>query len=350
MGITFRNINTLFNDLAQTLSQVGSRLTNFRQGSGLYTLSRAWLALLARTEVELRDLVLSFYVQLATGDDLDRRVEDFGLKRKDGSYASGRISIVANLPTVAVLPRYSLVQVPNSNISFLTQTEVTVGGRNAVTVDVISTSPTAISLPAGSRLVIPALPNAVVTTIQAIQGGSPPETDKELRQRFQDFILSLQESTLRGVRRSVLAIPGVTQVMILDQYPIQGVFTVVYDTSTPDPNDLLPSVRGAVETAKGLGVPYQIIPVVRRKVDLLIRVTYVNSSVVKEAELDITRVLSNIKPGIGVPINISTLVSSILRANKGIVDVAVLSPGNNIVPREFERLVINSFKVERLIL
>jgi hypothetical protein len=186
--------------------------------------------------------------------------------------------------------------------------------------------------------------------VQAIQGGSPPESDKELRQRFQDFILSLQESTLRGVRRAVLAIPGVTQVIILDQYPIQGVFTVVYDTNTPDPNDLLLSVKGAVETTKGLGVPYQIIPVIRRKIDLLIRVTYVNSSVVNEAELDITRVLSNIKPGIGVPINISTLISSILRANKGIVDVAILSPGNNIVPREFERLIINSFKVERLIL
>lgn len=350
MSISFRNINVLFNDLAQTLGQLGSKLTNFRQGSGLYTLSRAWLNLLARSEVEFRDLVLSFYSQLATGDDLDRRVNDFGLKRKDGTYASGRITIVPNLTTVATLPRYSLVQTVNGSESFLTQTELTLGGRNATSVDVISVNPVALNLPAGSRLRIPALPDAVVTVLQSIQGGSPPETDSELRKRFQDFILSLQESTLRAIRRSVLAIPGVSQVLILDQYPIQGVFTVVYDTTTNDPNSLLESVKGAVEITKALGVPYQIIPVIRRQINILVRVTYLNPFVVNEAELDVTNALSSISLGINTSLNISTLVSTILRANKGIVDVAVLSPGSNVVPREFERIVISSFKVERIIL
>lgn len=351
MAITYRNIDTLFNDLVTALQQSGSKLTNFLPGSGLYTLSRAWISLLARTEVEFRDMVHSFYVQLATGDDLDRRVGDFGIRRKLGTSSSGRVTIIPQDNTIAVLPRGTLIQAQSGQNSYITEEEAVIGNRNTFDVRIRSIQPVSVSIPVGTRLRLTALgENTTVVVSETISGGLFDETDAELKARFQDFILSLQEGTYRAIRSRVLALPNIQKVLVLDQYPIQGAFTVVYDNELNDSSAFINSVRDRVEQVKPIGIPYQVIPVRVIPVSLRIRVTYRNSIVINEAEQDISRALELIQPKMGEPLLVSRITNVVLRANTGISDVVLINPTSNIVPNVFERVAISSFQIERVLL
>lgn len=90
---------------------------------------------------------------------------------------------------------------------------------------------------------------STVTNAVACSGGVDEETDDEYDSRFREFILGLAQSSVPGIKASVLAINGVKSCSIVEHFPPEsGYHFTVYaeDGSGTLPDDLLTTVENVV--------------------------------------------------------------------------------------------------------
>lgn len=128
-----------------------------------------------------------FSVATATGTYLDKLVADFGITRKGAISAEGSVTIRGNIgATVHVGDK-----VAAGNVIFSIQAERTISGAEGVTVPVVCDMPGAAgNVAAGAINRFPVtLPNILsVTNAEPTSGGADEEIDRELRERFSEYV------------------------------------------------------------------------------------------------------------------------------------------------------------------
>jgi uncharacterized phage protein gp47/JayE len=170
---------------------------------------------------QMVNVLNAFYINTATGVDLDRRGTDFNLPRFLNSssvvtlFFSGTIGTLVPAGTIC----YSAASGNTPQLNFITQNDGTVGPTG---ITAICTTTGAIGNVSPNTIVnIQNNPNfsliTSVTNPSAAVGGFDQESDASYRTRIIAYLTSLSQGTVNAITSALLNIPtaGITEVKIL---------------------------------------------------------------------------------------------------------------------------------------
>ena len=183
----------------------------------------------------MEDLYYSNFVSTAVGDNLDLLGEDVGLVRRD-LFAGGEVRVKINMPVPGrtyVLPAGAILVTAEPVLAFYTTASVTLSAdtlQATVAVRAFVRGPDGNNIPADTlfdidptyqRIYLNDLGAATITgqNLQPFTGGTLKEDDELYRTRLLGLPRNLW--TLESVRRAVLDVDGVIDVLLFD--PLGGV-------------------------------------------------------------------------------------------------------------------------------
>ena len=174
-AIRQRMLNNMFNDIDK---REGSFVSNMVSPVGVE---------FAKYYMELDNILSIMFLEDATNEFLDKKVYDFGIERKQGSFSRGYIKITGENGTF--IPQYSEV-LSQSGLMFFTMSDVWIN-EGVATVEVEASN-------VGAEYNL--IPNSIdkfskeiygvvsVTNEEEFTEGASVETDEELRERFFEII------------------------------------------------------------------------------------------------------------------------------------------------------------------
>ena len=288
MAFNFKSFSDIYNDIVGSLRAQNSKLTDMNQGSRLYGLTRAFTSSLSLGWIGLAELKSLFFVQSSFGEDLDKKIADFGMTRNPGSYATGSILVYPDVAgkSVTLGDRISNA---DGNILFdvLTTTEIEFPYTS---VPVVAASVGAeYNLPAGTTLFglgggLESMTLIVASNgldvegnpTGAISGGVSKESDDEVKARFIDYLKSLARGTRIAIEQALKGTPGVGSVIVEEAKPVPGWITVtVSDTFGELPITLQTAIEQTLTDWGVAGMGYVIQPIARKEFSITVTV-YVN--------------------------------------------------------------------------
>jgi len=191
-------------------------------------------------------LYYSAYLDTATGDSLDKVVRILGVSRKTATNATGQVTFSGTDGTV--VPTGTSVET-ETGIVFLTTEDGTIAS-GTVTVDVEALNAGISGNVASGSIVVITSPIAGVTSVtnaSATTGGTDVETDTALRLRTLDALDLAGKATLDALKAAVLAVDGVTNVLVTENVATHVVTIYVQGLSSPntDVDDAILDTRSA---------------------------------------------------------------------------------------------------------
>lgn len=281
--LNLRSIDDLQAMFFSSLALNNSPLTDESQGSTIYTLSRAFAALQADTDVRLSKVLKSFFISEAEGPDLDARVKDFGLVRQPGTPAQGYVLIKPELTAISLLPQTILIE-PLTTLQFVTLNTSPITAEPLLDTRVAVTAlegGTASNLPAGTFLLIqgqPRVSSYVGTERKAdgsyctpLSGGSNLENDLQLRIRATSYIQSRRGTTVRSIRSELMKDPSIEWVHIRERLP--GLIEVWLDSPVPLSPSVIKALTSVVDSIRPAGVLASVFQVSRFNLSIEVRLS-----------------------------------------------------------------------------
>lgn len=173
-----------------------TELTDVAEGSVLLSLLQTIAEQIAEADTRLASIREQFTLSGASGLDLDERAEELGLTRLSATNATGTITLIRDDSTASlIVPRGSVVGRSDSNVTYTTQSAVTLGigiseADVAITANTTGTSGNA---PTNVITTIIDMPEAItsITQTDAIGNGQAQESDVQLRARATRHLNSL---------------------------------------------------------------------------------------------------------------------------------------------------------------
>jgi uncharacterized phage protein gp47/JayE len=317
-------------------SLAGGPLSNFSPYSNVYILYRAVAIAIAEQDSLIEGMVSGFHLATATGIDLDRRANDYGLSRLAGGGSKGWV--LAKSSENVLLQAGVLLTDPTSRYQYEVKEKVYVGVGVEIPIYVQSTSGTVSSnLPSGTYLTSSFYPSmsfvvgryrdtSTGAAIGAIEGGSDRESDTLLRARLLQHLRNRSTSNRDSIYLAVRSVPGINKVILMEHDPITGYFTVYVDTNDAT---LLTKVRAVVDTVKAAGISYLLRPMTPTFINIEISVLGardINSDVLRAA---LTSMIENTPPV--SPIYLDSIRATALKV-AGVSRVVTIIPNTDILP------------------
>lgn len=268
-----RTLTDLINTFKQALAETGSPLANFQYGSNTWALMRSIASVIQAQEAQTETLTSRFYLNDATGLDLDLRAEDFNQFRLEATPSQGHVLVRSTSPEI--LPAGTLLTAANgvqvSLLSGITASSVEL----PVPVRSLTTSPLANLLP-GTALTNAAYPTLTATVgryrftnglaQEGLRGGVSVESDAQFRNRIQ---LSFRSNLTNLQSLIAEAVPSIGEFYVQDQSPAPGYVTLYVSSRQQTELDAL---RTALERVRPVGVAYRIEPLRYRPISIQVRV------------------------------------------------------------------------------
>lgn len=343
-----RTITQILSSMRDSL--VGTALSNFSPYSNVYILYRAVAIALVEQDSIIDGMVSGFHLATATGADLDKRANDYGLTRLSGSGAKGWV--LAKSTESVLLQAGTLLTDPTARYQYEVKEKVYVGVGVEVPIYVQSTSGTANSnLPAGTNLTSSFYPSMTFVvgryrntstdgTVGEVGGGTDREDDASLRSRLLQHLKNRSTSNKDSIYLAVRSVPGISRVILVEHDPITGYFTVYVDTND---STLLNTVRNVVDKVKAAGVSHLVRPLIPTPINIEI-------SVLGDRDIDSDVLRANIVSLIeGTPPTNTIYLDSIRAAAlkvSGVVKVISITPNTDILPmRQGQVYVAGTIKI-----
>lgn len=237
---------------------------------------------------QLEVLLSAMFLKDIGGEMLDKRAEEYGIKRKLGTKSVGKVTFTGISNTV--IPKGSLVAT-NSNILFKTSIEVIIPtGETKVLADIVSTEiGSKNNVLTGSIVNIPSSINGITTVYNETEtfGGTDKETDDSLLKRVLHLI---QNSATSGNKAHykmwALEVNGVGDAKVFPTHYGNGTVLVLPITSEKQAptDDVVENIKTYIESKRPIGAKVTV---------LAPNVVSVNVSA--EITLDGTKTLEDIK-------------------------------------------------------
>jgi len=208
-----RQVTDVQREIYRQLALNGSYLTDRTPGSVLYSLTRSFAAAALAGDQLLFDLSQDFFLSTARGERLDYRAAEYGVFRRQATYAHGYV-LVRPREGDFVLRKGTVFIEPIRGTQFLStlDRELTIPEEVEVKVPVVAARPGREgNLAAGTRLILPTgmdneLALAVEVTVGIsrnlqgevtgqITGGADEESDEQLRTRARRQLLTRNSCT-----------------------------------------------------------------------------------------------------------------------------------------------------------
>ena len=238
------------------------RLTDLNPGSIIYTLLAADAVGDDALGLQIFMTRNAAYITTASGTDLDNKVADLGLTRKDPVAASGGFTFRKNNPATAttIIPSGSMITtVPTPSkaaVVFITDHDVTlaIGQTRVVVPATCQTAGSSGNIAAGVQLLISsAVPGLDTVTLETgIFDGADRETDNDLRARGLAAFPALARGTVISYQEIALSIAGIGEAIVVPRNRGPGtldIFVMGPDNSIPS-DETLALVQAAVDLEK----------------------------------------------------------------------------------------------------
>jgi uncharacterized phage protein gp47/JayE len=217
-------VSQTYDQILQTLvayMAAQSQATDANVGAVVRTFFEATALVLDNAYFQMINVRNAYYINTATGTDLDRRGTDYGLPRYIDTTAAVNLDFSGYAGTV--VPSGTICYAPATDttpqISFITQSDAIIGTQSASALCL--TEGLAGNVDAGAITEIQNNPNSTlitgVTNTAKSSGGYDQESDTAYRERIIAYLTSLSQGTANAIRSALLNIPGagITQVDVL---------------------------------------------------------------------------------------------------------------------------------------
>ncbi len=273
-----------------TANEIQSRiLTRLRDEAGITADSSSSVARALANSVtdsvlnlwqQLAESYKSASIQTAVGEDLDKIGEFLGVTRRRATraatqgYGPGVIFRNSGATPVSIPIQTAVFPADNPSIIFRTITAgITVAGYGTAQVDIEA------SVAGSSQNVAAGALNShnlgvsqmTVSNPRAVDSGGPSESDDSYRTRLFNSVSARVPSSRQGIRQALTGLPGVRDVLLLENTGGAGTFDALligYGTSVPD--ETIAQAESYLSEYAPFGVSYRV---------LLPRAIYIDISV-----------------------------------------------------------------------
>jgi uncharacterized phage protein gp47/JayE len=273
----------IFDICRQKMDEFGSNRPTFW---GVGSLTRAifqsisfWVEFL---QLQVNIATLAFSISTAKGIHLDRRCLDWGLIRKQPSYAISTQRFTGNVGRVVdiTIPAGTIVKTTADVVGNVLEYSLISEVILKITDDFVDRECACTTIGTAGNTGVDtivnfdvSIPNVLSTTnIEDVTNGSDLETDEQLRERLRDYILGLQTGNEASIKSAVYGVDGVTFVKIVENEPIAGNFAVYFSNDTGIIDAITRAqVEEAIERVKPLCITYMIIPPIIQNINMSFR-------------------------------------------------------------------------------
>lgn len=219
-----KSFSQILNDMAVHLTST-SPITDMNTGSVARTLLESVALVMDEAYFQMVNLLNGFYINTATGSDLDRRASDFGQQRKLSLQANVLVTFggsgTPNIPAGTMVSSPAAGNTPE--IIFITVTAGTIGDLIPATCQIAGAIGN-VSSASITKIINnpnPVLVTSVTNTAPSV-GGQDQEADDTFRSRLQAFLQSFSKGTVNAIIAAALSVKQVTVAKVLENYTISG--------------------------------------------------------------------------------------------------------------------------------
>lgn len=237
---------------------INSMTTNVSksEGSIVWDIASPFANEIAKQYIELDSILIRMFGQTTYGEYLDKRALEFGLTRKSGTKAAGKVEFFGKAGTV--IPAGFLVQ-SQAGLQFQTLNQVTLdtNGVAAANIEAMDVGPE-YNLIAGTitKVVVVLIGVTTVTNEASTSGGSNVESDDDFRARL---LMRAQTPSSSGnvnhYKGWALETPGAGAVKVFPIWNGPGTVRVVLIDANKQPANqaLLDAVKAHIEANRPIG-------------------------------------------------------------------------------------------------
>lgn len=230
-------VNRMINRMTTTTS-----VTDYTPGSNIRTIFETVAIFIEYLQFLVEQTYRSFYIDTATADDLDQRIQDFGMSRKGTAFSTGIIKLMRDTPATSTFYVSQGVQfatqpdVFGQTITFELDNDVTFVSGSLEATGFITCLIAGIEGNVASGTItnivssIPGVDNVINPF--ALVDGATSETDEQLRKRVPLFLNGLKKANEDAIKSAVFEVEGITLVKTVENNPLPGYITVYVSTES----------------------------------------------------------------------------------------------------------------------
>jgi uncharacterized phage protein gp47/JayE len=253
-----------------TRMTANSGVTDYTPGSNVRTIFETIALFVEYVQFLIEETYRSFYIDTASGNDLDSRVQDFGIARKASRNATGIIKFQRNTPATSTFIISAGVQMSTqpdvfgNTISYELDNEITfVSGSVEATgrITCLTSGPEGNVASGTITNITSSIPgiDAIINEEPVVDGASQ-ETDEQLRVRLPLHINGLKRANEDAIKAAILAIPGVTLVGLKENSPLNGYITVYVSTESGQLTEQQKAdIKQATENSAAFGIQTSVV-------------------------------------------------------------------------------------------
>lgn len=350
----FKQFKDILKDLFEYVG-AGNKLTDFNVGSASRTILEAVAAIVEELWYMLQFFVAKFFLDTSQGEWIDRRLNDLGMPRIEGSAAYGLITAGRDSPSPMsiLISAGTIFQDLTGELQYITQKDAILNiGDSSVDIEAQAADVGSAynDLPPGTVLKQAgiAISGLEWGKIKLMGGGADIESDEDYVNRVPDYLDSLSRGTGPAISYIASTVKGVKSVTLKENYPSKGWFTIYIDDGSGVANEtLLQSVRAVLEDYRAFTVHYIVASAKLKDFSAELQVIY--SADVKDADAVRLAVQKAIVKYVNAlkmahPLYLADLIY-LARAIDGVENVRVIAPFEDIVPADDELLRTSAEKV-----
>lgn len=347
-----RTIDQIINSIKLELSAQNSKLSQFNGFSTFYLICRTIAKSLLEVEAYVEEQDNRGYIETLQGLALDLRANELGLFRlTQGSKVRG--TVLASSQFQSRIPEGLILTDPITRIQFKTVGSSVIDGLNVpITVEALLAQQ--IDLPAGTVLVssiyseisfvVGKTKNLITNEITGdIIGGSPTETDEELRFRILQRLSNQSAATVTNLTSAISNVEGVNRTFIKSNDPTVGYLTVYIDS-----NDalVLEEVSSLIEANKAAGINYLIKPIRFVNLDIAVDISLRLTASLNTVEQSVRQIINEYVTSLslGQPFIIGELVNRLYRIGN-VTNITFNQPNDDIQIQSNNLFRVNNINV-----
>jgi len=325
-------------------------LTDWEDGSALDAVGGAGAMLADEVMAGTVDEFRAHFIDTADGAELDTLVQDrFGLTREAATYAVGLVRVTRDASTAGTtvsIPAGWQASATTDDGTIIVETdaaaEIPAGESFTEVAATATTAGLAGNLAVGVLTTIPSPlvddPLATVTNPSRFTGGSPAETDAQLRDRVRRYFTTLRRGTPAALKAGALTVPGVLFATVdeSDAHPADGGVVRVYigDPDARASSVLVSKVANELEDWRAAGIRLEVLAASREEVDLVVAVYIRRGADQTEVRAAVISALDDLIGNlpVGDTLVLEQVASAAIRAHRDVRYARVTTPTSDIVP------------------
>ena len=224
-----------------------------REGSVSFNLLAPMAEELAKAYISMGDILSLAFIEDTFDDYLDKRVNEFGVYRKDGEKARGKIKVYGN--------DYVFIEngtiITYGDLEYVVTNDITLPNENTLYVEAVNVG-YRYNLPAGCEFQTKEFLYGIDLMIneEPFEDGVDIETDEELRERFKYIIQNPRTSgNINNYKEWALECDGVGRVKVYPLWNGNGTVKVLIigNDNLPCSTDTINEVKAHIEEERPIG-------------------------------------------------------------------------------------------------